>query len=142
VWLSAGTVDRIGIEIVAAAAGGTMRFGIYTDDDGIPLNLIAETAAQSAAGTGVIDVTVDIDIDKPGVYWLASVAQGNAVAGQVRAYTRGAMPVSLGTSAPSGAGNAMSRVQAGVTGALPATAVLDAAPHPQVQRIHIRYATP
>jgi hypothetical protein len=127
VILSAGVIDRIGIEVTTAAASGILRFGIYTDDGGLPLNLIAQaTTTADASTTGVKDLTISATIPRNGLYWLALVAQGATTIGVRASNIAQDLSLPLGTTPPSGTSHFNCRTQSGVTGALPASATVGA----------------
>lgn len=143
-YLSAGTIDRIGAEVVTAVASLVLRFGIYTENAGLPFARIAEASSTAdASTTGTKDLTISAVIPKPGAYWLAVVSQG-ATGGALRqpsATPPQILPMPLGTVAPSGANSYSSRRQTGVTGALPATlSAIDDAPGVNIA-IHYRYSS-
>jgi hypothetical protein len=145
VILSKGTIDRIGIEVLTAVASLICRLGIYTDDGGLPLTLIAEaTSTADCSTTGVKDLTISAVIPKNGPYWLASVTQA-AAGGGLRAPSAASpqfIPQPLGTAAPSGANSYLARRQDSVTGAIPASITALVSISVGVSHlIHYRYST-
>lgn len=68
--------DRIGVNCTTGGTG-TIRFGIYADDGGQPGSLLLDAGTVTSTGTGAKEVTISQTLD-PGVWWLATVAQGSA----------------------------------------------------------------
>ncbi len=143
VLLRAGTINKIGLEVTTLQAASSIRLGVYTDDDGLPANLIAEsTAPADSTGTGVKDQDITAVIPVNGVYWLAACAQGAAgVAINGCDASISPVPVPLGTSAVGGVAVKCSRIKASVSGALPGTITgLNANAQGSRVRWHFRYA--
>ena len=64
------TLDRIAINVTAAAAG-LIRLGIYADDGNLyPSSLILDAGEVSTGTTGVKTLTINQTL-APGLYWLA-----------------------------------------------------------------------
>lgn len=149
VWLSAGTIDRIGVDVAVAAAASAIRVGIYTDDLGLPANLIAEanngigTYPLDSTTTGVKDAAISAVIPVNGRYWLAGVCQGSAAV-QIQApgnIGNNPIPIPLGTAALGGTTAYFSRIKASVASALPGTITgLNGNPQGTRFRWHFRYA--
>lgn len=152
VYLSAGTIDRIGFEVTTGVASLVARAGIYTENAGLPFARIAEATGVDGggsypvdcSGTGTKNLIIAAVIPKPGAYWLGVVTQ--AAAGGALRQTGTApsqiLPMPLGTTAPNGANSYLCRRQISVSGALPATltAVENDAPGVNVA-IHYRYSS-
>ena len=133
-------MDRVGTEVVTPQAATTLRMGVYTDNDGLPDALVAEATSGTATGAGVQDLTITAVIPVNGMYWLGVVIQGSSTA-TVRNFTRGALlHLPHGTTAPTGTTNNLSRIQSGVTGALPSTVTVSATPNTAGPKLHFRYA--
>ena len=62
------TIDRIGIEVTAAAASSTIRLGLYTYNAGAPGTLIADFGTVSSATTGLKELTVSQAVSSGIVY--------------------------------------------------------------------------
>lgn len=143
--LSKGVIDRIGVEVTTAVASLIVRLGIYTDDNGLPLSLIAEASSTAdASTTGVKDLTISATIPQNGRYWLAAVSQAAAGGALRSASTTPPQfpPFPCGTSAPSGANSYTARRQDSVTGALPSTVGTLINPASNYQHlIHYRYSS-
>lgn len=104
--------------VITAAAGATVRVGIYANANGGPGALIAEgDSTIDASTTGVKSTTITQTLP-PGSYWLAAVAQGGTPS--LRTLV-GRPPGMTGNSDPGASMSGWS--QTGVTAALPATAV-------------------
>ena len=73
------SIDRIAIEVTAAAASSVVRVGIYstTASSDWPDALVSgsEGTIDTSASTGVLALTVALTL-QPGFYWVAAVAQG------------------------------------------------------------------
>lgn len=151
VYLSAGTIDRIGFEVTTGVASLVARAGIYTENAGLPFARIAEATGVDGggsypvdcSGTGVKNLIISAVIPKPGAYWFGVVTQG-AAGGALRQPATTppqVFPIPLGTVAPSGANSYSSRRQLSVTGALPSTltSLVDDAPNVNAA-IHYRYS--
>jgi hypothetical protein len=70
-----GRIVGIGVEVITGSADSTVRLGIYADEDGVPGDLIVETAPVSSVSAGAIDVDIDVTLGA-GLYWLAALVQG------------------------------------------------------------------
>lgn len=106
---------RIGVYVVTAAAGCTIRVGVYRDSDGVP-GALAGGANLNAGTTGVKEANTS-GLLTAGIYWLAAVAQG----GTPTVTTHDPL---IGMSAGSAAGIANPPIQnspyrISITGALP-----------------------
>lgn len=115
------TIDRIAAEIVTAAAGSTLRLGIYrAGADGFPADLVLDAGTIDGTAVGAKELTVS-QVLTADLYWLAAVAQGGAPT--TRQITGAAGVVGGGSLA--GIGSARVGVLgSSVTGALPATFTL------------------
>lgn len=68
--------DGVGVQVITGAVGGTVRMGLYADNDGYPGDLIVD-AGSVAASTNGVTITAAIDEDLgTGLYWPAAVVQG------------------------------------------------------------------
>lgn len=115
---------RIGAEVTTAAAGSTIRLGIYNiGPTGLPTTLVVDAGTIDAATTGAKEVTINQTLPA-GLYGLAAVAQGGAPT--VRTITGGGtMDVGAGSLASSLQSNPNAGYYgSGVTGALPANFTL------------------
>jgi hypothetical protein len=147
-WLSAGTIDRLGVDVSTAAATGIIRVGIYTDSGGLPNALVAEgtsgadTYPLDASSTGAKTAAISAVIPHNGRYWLALVNQTAAVSINAPGnYGNNPIPLPLGTSPITGTTSYFSRVVASVSGALPSTITgLNANPQGVRARWIFRYA--
>jgi hypothetical protein len=65
------TLDRVGIRVTGAGAGGTLvRVGIYDDDGNFyPRNLILDAGTLDGTAVGVDLITISLTL-QPGIYWL------------------------------------------------------------------------
>jgi len=116
------TIQQISVSVTAAAAGATIRVGVYTDSNGLPGTLIEEFTATTqldASATGDKTLAVGGRVLGTGKYWVAAVVQG-ATAPTVGILS-GANPYVGRLAASSGSGHAAAYTITGVTGALPAT---------------------
>lgn len=122
IWLPvAMTLDRIGCELVTAAgATGVMRLGIYEHDtsDQRPGALVVDAGTvDGSASAGAKTITISEAL-AAGLYWLAGVAQGADAAlptWRTVVTPQHALPV---TATPTGSGQSIAHIEAGVTGAL------------------------
>ncbi|MFF1574131.1 hypothetical protein ACFVWR_15420 [Leifsonia sp. NPDC058292] len=73
----AAAFNEISIEVTTAAASTNVRLGIYANDTtrDCPGALIVDAGTVAATTTGVKALTINQTL-QPGLYWLASVAQG------------------------------------------------------------------
>jgi hypothetical protein len=72
------TLDRIGGEATVAAAGSTIRYGIYEDDgDGYPSRLLLDAGTVDTSTTGVKEITISQAVPGERI-WLGAVSQGGA----------------------------------------------------------------
>ncbi len=119
--------DRIGISVgTAAAAGGTLRFGIYaTGAAGVPGALVHETTTIDSTTTGAKELALPAGFAlNAGLYWLAVVAQGAACS----VSTHNTILPFYGNNSTAQASVTNDRsypADNGVTGALPATFTVD-----------------
>lgn len=146
VWLSKGTMDRIGVEVNTAVASLICRLGVYADNGGLPDARVAEASSTAdCSTTGVKDLTISATIPKNGFYWFASVTQaaaGGALRGPATAGLHQVAPMPIGTSAPSGSTGYLSHAQNSVTGALPANiGTLNATAQNFNHLVHYRYSS-
>lgn len=70
------TLDYLTCAVSTAAAGATLRMGLYDNDSG-PVNLVAESASISAATTGIKDSAALSTALTAGWYWLAITVDNN-----------------------------------------------------------------
>lgn len=117
-WVSANfTANRIGVEVITAAAASTVRLGIYgsnTDDQ--PGALLLDAGTVDSTTTGVKEVTISQAL-RPGLYWLGAVNQGGNPT--LRTIGTGSLSPVATTDMTAGAVNCY--YATGVTGALPTT---------------------
>jgi hypothetical protein len=120
------TFDRIGVRITTAISGGKVRFGIYSDNNGVPDTRVLDCGEFTASGVGGQDAIVTISQSlAQGNYWLtfvsdsahtviqAATSANRADLGELDltasvpyqrasvALTYGALPASFGTATPS-----------------------------------------
>lgn len=69
-------LDRLIIDVVAAAANSTVRVAIYRDNNGVPGALYKELGSINTSVAGTVSVQTE-HILPPGVWWFALVAQGD-----------------------------------------------------------------
>jgi hypothetical protein len=73
-----GTWDRIGTHCTVAVAATTLRWVVYTDNNGYPGTLLVDTGAVGdTSTTGFKEATISLTLDR-GRYWMGAVAQGGA----------------------------------------------------------------
>lgn len=115
------TFDRIACAVTTAAAGSTVRLGIYADNgQGLPGALVLDAGTVSGEAVAAVEATISQSL-APGWYWLAAVNQGGNPA--LRGCSSFAtMPVGSATAAESTQSQPVTgHLMGGVTGALPAT---------------------
>lgn len=119
--------DRIGVQVTtAAAAGGTIRLGLYSHGAGKPNALLADSGSIASTTTGAKEAVISVTLDR-GIYWIGMVAQTNAcsVAGTSSSVQSGNPFASVETTPPSTSENDFfSPYHNNVTGALPSTFTL------------------
>lgn len=82
----ARTFTKIALQIQTAAAGKSVRLGIYNvASDGGPGTLVVDGGTVSVAGTGIVTVTINQALN-PGPYLIAFVSDGSPT---IRAYASG-----------------------------------------------------
>ena len=70
------TVDRIAIQVQTAAAGKSIRLGIYNNGTNLyPGSLLLDAGEVSVATTGMKAITINQALTK-GLYWLAFASDG------------------------------------------------------------------
>lgn len=119
--------DRIGVNLTTgntAAAGGLIRFGIYTGA-GTPTTLLADYGTVSSEGSGAKEITISQSLD-PGVYWLAAAFQVSVAGPVAMSATPAGVDVPWFSSSTSPLTSSTGRgggwfVSSGVTGALPSS---------------------
>lgn len=75
-----GTFNAAGIEITTAAAGGTVRLGIYASlANGLPGALVADFGTIDATVVGFRSVPISLTLQR-GSYWIAGVTNNTSVA--------------------------------------------------------------
>lgn len=137
------TIATIGSEAtVAGDSGSKIRLGVYADDGtGRPGNLVVD-AGQIAgdSASGAQEITLGSTVLGPGPYWVGAVVQ-SVVTTQptVRISTGGVIPCDAGTSIPSAGAAYWGFFRTGVTGALPATFVVEGQ-HSLAPRVFIKVA--
>jgi hypothetical protein len=120
VWLRAGTIDRLAINVMTAAASSSVRLCIADDDNGLPDTVLGQTGSLDTSTTGAKEGTVSILIPKNGIYWMGAVLQGatGVAAASFNVGGIGALP--LGTTLPDdGTTNTYTLAVSAVTGAIP-----------------------
>lgn len=128
------TVDRIAVNHAAttAGAGSVMRLGIYTSANDLPASLLLDAGTvdlTTAAAFKTVTISQQLS---PGVYWLAAVGQ---VASGSPTFATG----NPGINVPdAGATFTGVKFEAGVTGALPATATPGTSNTTQPPLIYLR----
>lgn len=77
VWLDAGTLDRIGVEVTKeGSAGAVLRLGIYADNGkGLPETRVLDAGTIDATILGTHEITIS-QVVTSGVYWLVCASQG------------------------------------------------------------------
>lgn len=123
--MSAGTIDRLYSYLVATGSGETLRFGLFTSSNGRPSTLIVDagTVSVAAGGNSLKEVTTSTALTSTGQVFGAFVHQGGATAtssggvGSLSVRSSWANPVASDGFSP-----IVAWTEAGVTGALPATA--------------------
>lgn len=125
VWLDAGSLDRIGCEVVTPGGTGcVVRLGIYTGGD-FPATRLLDAGVIDGTVTGAQEITISQTIASSGVYWLVAAVQGSDTLPNVRTF--GSSPLEqldMGTAlagalanTPAGFGFTMRRTA--ISGALP-----------------------
>ena len=67
-------LDRMGVQIQTAQASGSVRFGIYGSlASGQPGSLILDAGTIDASTTGFKEITIDLPLSGPRMYWTAAV---------------------------------------------------------------------
>ncbi len=73
-------IDRLGVHVITAQASGSTRFGIYeSDSDGLPDKLVIDAGTIDSTTTGFKEITVDVTLRGPRIYWAAFVQAVNSV---------------------------------------------------------------
>lgn len=105
----------------ATSGAGNIRLGVYTNANGYPGTLVAESASTSAA-TGSIEPAVSATL-APGWYWLAGVCDNTPTLRRMNAIaTAGIQPFGHTVADPTSGTDVLSGVSVSHTyGALPAT---------------------
>lgn len=88
-------VDRLGIRLTTAQAGGAARVGIYTNDEVTkqPSTLVVDGGAISlASGSGDITATISTWLN-PGLYWVASISTATSTMPTIRRVSGGVLGV-------------------------------------------------
>lgn len=124
----AQTFQDIGVEVqTAAAAGGVIRLGVYTNSANTPLALVAGTdtgALSATVATAVLASSLGAWTFSGGVarYWLAFVSQVAACSTRVRQNTGSTFPAGS-TTFPASSVPSIGFVEGGTatTGALPSS---------------------
>ncbi len=67
-------IDRLGVQVQTAQATSSTRFGIYeSGSDGLPDKLLIDAGTIDSSTTGFKEITVDVVLYGPRVYWGAFV---------------------------------------------------------------------
>lgn len=76
IWFShTETWTRIGMNVLTADAGKSVRFGLYANGtDNLPGALVADLGTISLTATGYIELTISQSLTANTVYWIAAVA--------------------------------------------------------------------
>ena len=128
------TLDRIAINVTAAAAGSA-RLGIYNDGGNLyPSSLVLDAGEVSTGTTGVKALTIINQTLAPGLYWLVLVSNA---ASTIRALALGGCMAILGLDATLGTAPGVGWSATFTYAALPASfpagaSVLAATPVPAV----------
>ena len=124
--MRAGLYDRIGARVTVAAAGSTVRLGVYdSDDNGQPRTLLLDAGTIDGNSATIQTITIALTLPAHGVYWLASVSQGGTpTVAAINSATAPSLPASY-TSDPQASFHGF--FQDSVTGALPGTVTFAAA---------------
>lgn len=126
-WVGAAkTFDRIACAVTTAAAGSSVRLGIYADTgEGAPGALILDAGAVSGETVAAPEATISQTLS-PGWHWLAAVNQGGNPTLRCTSGTA-LMPVGAATAAEASQSQPVTgHVMSGVTGALPSTFTITA----------------
>lgn len=117
------TVDQMVVEANGATAGSNIRLGIYAATGLLPGALVVDLGqvAASPNGNKVFAVTPSQALT-PGLWFLACV--GQTVASAVVRGANSHHPLIYPSTSPTGTGLVAAYTQAGVSGALPATATI------------------
>ena len=67
------TFNRIGVEVVAPAPNGVIHLGIYSNDSGIPGDLILDAGYVATDTVGQKEIAIDFDAPMEW-YWLAAIS--------------------------------------------------------------------
>jgi len=131
-------VDRIGLNVKTAAAGGLLRLGLYDDNGNLyPSNLIVDAGEADASTIGDKEFAIDVRLRKGRVYWL--VAHSNVAGLAFGAVDPRSWLGVLGTDVVDGeytAGWVITRTYAALPSTFPAGAVL----YPVMFNIMLRIA--
>lgn len=73
------TFTKLGCRITTAAAGASVRLGLYHAENGLPSTLLADSGSLSAAATGAVEGTINVTLEA-GMYFLAAAASSASVA--------------------------------------------------------------
>lgn len=82
IWFShTETWTRVGLNVLTADAGKSVRFGLYANGAGnLPGALIADLGTVSLDATGYIELTISQSLTANTVYWIAAVADTDGAA--------------------------------------------------------------
>jgi hypothetical protein len=78
------TLTEADLNVTAAIASDTYRFGIWVDGGGYPTTLVADYGTFDTSTTGVKTMVISQALT-PGLYWYSAVPQGGASAATVSA---------------------------------------------------------
>jgi len=142
IYLRAGTLNRIGINVTTAGgAGAVARMGVYADSDGAPGALLLDTTVTATA-TAYTEATISLAVGD-GAYWLGLVIQGSPSPAPIVtcANTYPSFQIATTTAAWCFTGvTAIARARSSVTGALPDPAGTSGATGQTVPIVAVRYA--
>jgi hypothetical protein len=108
------TIQSLGIRCGTGVAASTMRMGIYSNNNGVPgdlLHQINSTPSTASSNTNVTGGFASNPTLQPGVYWMATLFSGTPSVSSM-ASTDAAMLWALGVAD----GSSLSTGQTGVTG--------------------------
>ncbi len=86
-WVSRSmAVDQIAISVDTSQVASNVRVGIYgSGDDGLPANLLVESASFDSSTTGAKTTAITLHLPGPRLYWGAAVTNVSGV--QIRSRT-------------------------------------------------------
>lgn len=137
-------IDRIGAEVTTVGeAGSKFRIGVYADNGSCyPGSLLLDAGQIAGDSATVQDLTVSLSF-AAGLYWIGGAVQSAPTTQPTMRVISGwapAVPISVGTAAPTAGVGAAGNSQTSVTGALPGTFTATPVVSGTVARIHMRIA--